>query len=257
MTAMASFTDTTTATLPSIAYQVADEYGRVQPVGMASLVPQPNGSYSVSLPVGLEAKVRSGDKDGRQYTVSVTVGDDGTSKTGSAVVTAAPPARQASAAQFEIGFLKGMIPHHQMAISMSQIALRNSDNPEVRGLARRIIGEQRPEIAEMRSWLSWYGIRGFRPGMSPDDMQMLRDLRGLHGTAFDRAYLSDMIDHHRRAIGGDGMMMTGAEDVLAHGGIHPRLTRLAGNIVRTQAAEIREMRMLLGTGATVMPHMHG
>ena len=167
-------------------------------------------------------------------------------------------ANNRASAGFEINFLEGMIPHHQMAIAMSQIALHNSDNPEARGLARRIIGEQRPEVAEMRGWLSsWYGIRGFRPGTSPDDMQMLRDLRGLHGAAFDQAYLTDMIDHHQRAIGGDGMMMTGAKDVLAQGGVHPRLSKLAGNIVRTQAAEIREMRMLLGTGATVMPHMHG
>ena len=141
VTVMASFTDTTPATLPSVSYQVTDEYGQVQPVGTASLVRQPNGAYAVSLPVELEAKVRSGDKDGRQYTVSVTVGDDGTSKTGSAVVTAAPPAGRAAAARFEISFLKGMIPHHQMAISMSQIALRNSESPQVRSLAQRIIKE--------------------------------------------------------------------------------------------------------------------
>lgn len=161
------------------------------------------------------------------------------------------------AARFEVDFLKGMIPHHQMAISMSQIALRNSDNPEVRSLARRIIGEQRPEIAEMKSWLySGFGVRNFQPKMTPDDVKMLQDLRGLHGTAFDRAYLTDMIDHHHRAIGGDGMMMTGAQDVLARG-VHPRLLKLAGNIVRTQTAEIQEMTTLLGTGTTTMPLMHG
>ena len=179
-----------------------------------------------------------------------------------AVMHGPPPAVHVAAvspvaARFEVDFLKGMIPHHQMAIAMSQIALHNSDNPEVRGLARRIIGEQRPEVAEMKTMLSaWYGVRGYRPGMSPDDMQMLRDLQGLHGTAFDRAYLTDMIDHHHRAIGGDGMMMTGAQDVLARG-VHPRLMKLAGNIVRTQTAEIREMTTLLGTGTTSMAHMHG
>lgn len=179
-----------------------------------------------------------------------------------AVMHGPPPAVHVAAvsreaARFEVDFLKGMIPHHQMAISMSQIALRNSDNPEVRGLARRIIGEQRPEVAEMKTMLSvWYGVRGYRPGMSPDDMKMLQDLRGLHGTAFDQAYLTDMIDHHRRAIGGDGMIMTGAQDVLARG-IHPRLLKLAGNIVRTQTTEIREMTMILGTGTTSMPLMQG
>ncbi len=150
-----------------------------------------------------------------------------------------------------------MIPHHQMAISMSQIVLRNSSNPAVQGLAQRIIRAQGPEIAAMQSWLySGFGIRNFRPRMTAADVQMLHDLQGLHGTAFDKAYLTDMVEHHQMAITGDGTM-PGAEDVLARG-FHPRLLKLAGNIVRTQTAEIQEMRALLGQGTagmTAMPNM--
>ncbi|GAC1464300.1 MAG: hypothetical protein NVSMB9_02810 [Isosphaeraceae bacterium] len=172
--------------------------------------------------------------------------------------------RNQASARFDINFLEGMIPHHQMAIRMSRIALRNSDNPEIRGLAQRIIQEQRPEIAEMRTLLSsWYGIRGFRSGMAHGDRPMLQELRSLRGSAFNQAFLTDMLDHHERAINGDGTMMIGARDVLAHEGVRPRLLKLAGNIVRTQTAEILEMKTLLGPGAGTsagarpMPHMHG
>jgi uncharacterized protein (DUF305 family) len=157
-----------------------------------------------------------------------------------------------TAAGFEIGFLEGMIPHHQMAIRMSEIAVRNASDPEVRVLARRIIREQTPEIREMQSWLSaWYGIRGYRATMSMADMQMLQDLRALHGPAFDQAYLSDMIDHHQRAISGDDMM-AGANQALDRA-FHPRLLRLAAGIVATQSAEIQEMQSLLDRSGGMTP----
>src|SRR4051812_3200576 len=36
VTVMASFNDTTPGTLPSVSYQVTDEYGQVQPVGLVT-----------------------------------------------------------------------------------------------------------------------------------------------------------------------------------------------------------------------------
>jgi uncharacterized protein (DUF305 family) len=161
------------------------------------------------------------------------------------VQQSAAPGR--SVASFEIGFLEGLIPHHQMAIRMSEIAVRNASDPGVRDLARRIIREQTPEIREMQSWLSaWYCIRGYRATMSMADMQMLQDLRAMQGPAFDQAYLSDMIDHHQRAISGDDTM-AGASEALDRA-FHPHLLRLAAGIVATQSAEIQEMQTLLARG---------
>ncbi len=50
-------------------------------------------------------------------------------------------------------FVRAMIPHHQGAVDMSGWLLQNGRNPEVKGLAREIMREQRAEIAFMRSWL--------------------------------------------------------------------------------------------------------
>lgn len=145
--------------------------------------------------------------------------------------------------QFEINFLTGMIPHHQMAIRMSQIAVTNSDNPEVRDLARRIIAAQRPEIQRMQRFLAHDGVRGYRPALAPDERAVLRELRSLRGTEFDRAFLAEMTGHHQAAISGEHGMV-GATDCLGQAA-QPGLKQLCGNIVSTQTREIGEMQTLL------------
>ncbi|MEJ7639465.1 MAG: DUF305 domain-containing protein [Singulisphaera sp.] len=156
--------------------------------------------------------------------------------------------------QFEINFLTGMIPHHQMAIRMSQIALRNSDNPEVRDLARRIISEQRPEIQQMQRFLAHNGVRGYQPTTTPDEQAVLQELRSLRGTEFDRAFLTEMTGHHQAAISGEHGMV-GASECLDRAA-QPGLRQLCSNIVSTQTREIQEMQTLLGE-AVGMPTDHG
>ena len=47
-----------------------------------------------------------------------------------------------------------MIPHHQGAIDMARIYLRDGKDPEMRRMAEKIIADQVREIAEMRDWLA-------------------------------------------------------------------------------------------------------
>ena len=51
----------------------------------------------------------------------------------------------------DIMFAQMMIPHHEQAIEMSDLALQNSTNPEIRDLATKIKGEQAPEIELMEA----------------------------------------------------------------------------------------------------------
>jgi uncharacterized protein (DUF305 family) len=145
--------------------------------------------------------------------------------------------------QFENNFLTGMIPHHQMAIRMSQIAVRNSDNPQVRDLARRIIAAQKPEIQQMQRFLRHNGVGSYKPMVTPDEQAVLNELRSLRGTEFDRAFLAEMTGHHRMAITGDDTM-EGAEECTDRAA-QPGLKRLCASIVSAQTREIGEMQTLL------------
>ena len=50
-------------------------------------------------------------------------------------------------------FLRMMIPHHQVAIDMSELALEEADHPELKELAQKIIDEQSAEIELMQGYL--------------------------------------------------------------------------------------------------------
>jgi len=50
-------------------------------------------------------------------------------------------------------FLRMMIPHHQMAVDMSEKALDEAEHPELENLARKIINEQTAEIELMKGYL--------------------------------------------------------------------------------------------------------
>ena len=50
-------------------------------------------------------------------------------------------------------FLRIMIPHHQLAVDMSEEALDEAEHPELKGLAQKIIDEQSAEIELMQGYL--------------------------------------------------------------------------------------------------------
>jgi uncharacterized protein (DUF305 family) len=57
------------------------------------------------------------------------------------------------AADIDVAFICGMIPHHQGAIDMAKAELQYGDDPWAKQLAQGIIAAQEKEIAEMKDWL--------------------------------------------------------------------------------------------------------
>jgi uncharacterized protein (DUF305 family) len=54
-------------------------------------------------------------------------------------------------------FIEQMIPHHDGAIAMANLALQKAKRPEIKTLAQNIITAQEKEVAEMQSWYkNWY-----------------------------------------------------------------------------------------------------
>ena len=54
--------------------------------------------------------------------------------------------------EYDVEFIKQMIPHHDGAVIMAGEALRSSQHEEVKALAANIIRAQQMEIIQMRAW---------------------------------------------------------------------------------------------------------
>ncbi len=144
----------------------------------------------------------------------------------------------------DVTFAQGMIPHHQQAIEMSNMALTQAGGGAVKDLAERIKQAQQPEIDQMTGWLSSWGedVGGDHSGHGGGSMGMLSDvemsrLKQATGAEFDRLFLEGMIRHHEGAV---AMAQTELSE-----GKFAEAKDLARRIVETQQAEIAEMRSLL------------
>jgi uncharacterized protein (DUF305 family) len=146
----------------------------------------------------------------------------------------------------DVEFAQQMIPHHEQAVEMAQLALdaKAGANAKVRDLATRIKGAQDPEIKLMTGWLAAWGepkTAAAGHNMSEADGMMSADvmaaLAKATGTGFDRMWLTMMIEHHQGAI-------KMAQDEKTQGS-NPDALALAGEIVAAQQAEIAEMSKLI------------
>lgn len=67
------------------------------------------------------------------------------------------PQQLAQQRPFDRAFIDAMIPHHESAIEMAEIALEESEDPEIRRIAEDIVAAQEREISQMRQWREeWY-----------------------------------------------------------------------------------------------------
>ena len=147
----------------------------------------------------------------------------------------------------DVMFAQMMIPHHEQAIEMSDIALDPTVGASdvVKALATRIKGAQDPEIATMKAFLTTWK-KSLTPDSSMDHSDMMSGmlsadditkLSSLRGTEFDRAWMTGMIAHHEGAI-------DMAKDVLKVG-TNSAVRTLATAIETAQDSEILEMKELL------------
>jgi uncharacterized protein (DUF305 family) len=141
-------------------------------------------------------------------------------------------------------FIEQMIPHHDDAILMAEIALQKAEHPEIKTLAENIKRSQSAENAKMREWYkSWYdtdvpensssmgGGMMMRGGMMGDatDMGALENAK-----PFDKEFIEQMIPHHQMAI----MMAT----MLLRGTDREEMKTLGQAIIDAQSREIDQMR---------------
>jgi uncharacterized protein (DUF305 family) len=136
-------------------------------------------------------------------------------------------------------FIDAMVPHHQGAIAMAKVALKNAEHEEIKELSRNILASQQAEIEELKA------IKKEEFGTSDVPMEMSSEQRRGMGVMmdpqslankepFDEAFIEAMIPHHRSAI---DMAKVANQD-----SENPRIKELAENIVSTQKGEIEQMK---------------
>ena len=141
----------------------------------------------------------------------------------------------------EAMFLQMMIPHHQQAIVISDLAISISKNEDILKLANQIKGAQAPEIDQMKSWLKAAAL-GEDPGHSMHAMagmltdSQLEQLKNSTGKDFDRQFLSGMIAHHQGAVE-MVRMIENSSDL--------KLRDFGKQINQSQSSEIAVMKQLL------------
>jgi uncharacterized protein (DUF305 family) len=142
----------------------------------------------------------------------------------------------------DIMFAQMMIPHHQQAIELSELAFSQSQNPQILELANQIKLEQGPEIEQMTLWLENSKTSGMMDHQH-GDMGMLSDeelrvMAETQGDEFDRLFLIGMIAHHEGAID-MAQMIVNSSNIEAKA--------LAKAIIESQTEQIKYMKTLLAS----------
>jgi uncharacterized protein (DUF305 family) len=141
----------------------------------------------------------------------------------------------------DLMFLQMMIPHHQQAIDISNLALKTSSNAELLALAKIIARDQAAEIVQMKAWIKDAGATEDM-GHSMDGMGgMLNDkelsaLAAATGKNFDTLWLKGMTDHHDGAIHMVQMIEDASNmDIKAFG----------AKVITDQSEQIAQMKRML------------
>jgi uncharacterized protein (DUF305 family) len=136
-------------------------------------------------------------------------------------------------------FIDAMVPHHQGAIAMAEVALENAEHEEIIELSRNIISSQQAEIEELKAIKKVeFGTSNVPMEMSQEQMRsmgMMMDPQQLaKREPFDKAFIDAMIPHHQSAIEMAELAYRESDN--------PRIKELARDIIVAQKQEIEQMK---------------
>jgi uncharacterized protein (DUF305 family) len=140
----------------------------------------------------------------------------------------------------DVMFAQMMIPHHEQAIEMSDMALDPTmgASEEILDLATQIKDAQDPEITQMKNLLmAWNKPEAADSGMDHSSMMSGMMSSDEMGKDFDVAWAEAMIAHHEGAI---EMANTVLDD-----GTNADIRALAQAVIKGQQAEIETLRSLV------------
>lgn len=147
---------------------------------------------------------------------------------------------EAQASETDGAFITGMVPHHETAIEMAQIAMDRAEHPQIKQLADDIVAAQTEEIVilddlHQRLYGEPVGQMSHGSlGLSEEMMGMGMDMEALEtARPFDREFIDMMIPHHQGAIRMAQIQLAEGDDA--------ETKSLAEAIITAQSREISEM----------------
>jgi len=96
---------------------------------------------------------------GTSVPVDVDDGDMGMMGTGHMMSFQGDVTELSNASDFDLEFIRQMIPHHEMAVMMAQMLATASARPEMQKFAKDIIAAQSGEIEQMHGWYAAWSIK--------------------------------------------------------------------------------------------------
>jgi uncharacterized protein (DUF305 family) len=134
-----------------------------------------------------------------------------------------------------------MIPHHQGALDMSEIVMRQGQDADIRRMAQKAIEMQTQDIAELRRWLEGRasGAAGLPPQgpFEPVEARMKEAMAAASGADADHLWVRKMIAHHQGALDMGRIALEDTEDA--------EVRRMAQKTVEMQTRDIRELEAWL------------
>ncbi|MGW5879122.1 DUF305 domain-containing protein [Nocardiopsis terrae] len=152
--------------------------------------------------------------------------------------------RTAGFNEADVEFARMMIPHHEQAVTMADLA-ESRAGEEVLALSEEIRDAQGPEIEQMEALLDAWGA-GTGDGTDHSGMagmlseEQMSELETAEGEGFDTLFLEYMVLHHEGAV---DMARTELDE-----GVDPEALALAEEIIAAQESEIELMNEMLGAG---------
>ena len=153
-------------------------------------------------------------------------------------------AENAAFNEADLNFVEQMIPHHEQAVQISQLAENRAEDEEVRTIASDIAFIQAIELEELQGWLIEWGFDGAEHShedhadaagmLSADEVQQLE---ASSGSEFDALFTQLMIQHHEGAIA--------AARELLETGKSEDIRFFAQSLIESQGAELEQLRFIL------------
>jgi uncharacterized protein (DUF305 family) len=135
-------------------------------------------------------------------------------------------------------FIDAMVPHHEGAVDVAEVALNNAEHEQIKQLAEDIVSAQEAEIAELKSIKQQeFGTSEVPMEMSAQEMKAMgmTDPEELaNKDPFDKAFIDAMIPHHRSAIEMASVALRESDNA--------QIKEIARAIVDAQETEIAQMQ---------------